>query len=52
MKNATAINATRWELYQRLQALGLPFEAGTKGVRNTTVSKEGIRRLTGLMPPV
>ncbi len=31
LKNATAVNATRWELYRRLQAIGLPVEVGTGG---------------------
>jgi 5-methylcytosine-specific restriction endonuclease McrA len=30
-KDAAAGNATRWELYRRLQALGLPVEVGTGG---------------------
>ena len=31
LKDAAAVNATRWELYRRLQALGLPVEGGTGG---------------------
>jgi 5-methylcytosine-specific restriction endonuclease McrA len=31
LKDAAAVNATRWELYRRLQALGLPVEVGTGG---------------------
>ncbi len=31
LKDATAVNATRWALYERLQALGLPVECGTGG---------------------
>lgn len=31
LKDAAAINATRWALYERLQGLGLPLEAGTGG---------------------
>src|SRR6266568_8244574 len=31
LKNATAVNAIRWELYRRLQAIGLPVEVGTGG---------------------
>ena len=31
LKAAAASNATRWELYRRLQALGLPVEVGTGG---------------------
>jgi 5-methylcytosine-specific restriction endonuclease McrA len=29
--DATAVNTTRWELYHRLQALGLPVECGSGG---------------------
>ena len=31
LKDAAAINSTRWALYQALQALGLPLEVGTGG---------------------
>jgi hypothetical protein len=31
LKDAAAVNTTRWELYRRLQALGLPIECGTGG---------------------
>ncbi|MEO7021053.1 MAG: RNA-guided endonuclease IscB [Ktedonobacteraceae bacterium] len=31
LKDAAAVNATRWALYERLQALGLPVECGTGG---------------------
>jgi 5-methylcytosine-specific restriction endonuclease McrA len=31
LRDATAMNATRWELYRRLQALELPVETGTGG---------------------
>ncbi|HEY6409181.1 MAG TPA: RNA-guided endonuclease IscB, partial [Ktedonobacteraceae bacterium] len=31
LKDAAAVNATRWKLYERLQALGLPIECGTGG---------------------
>ena len=31
LKDAAAVNATRWALYERLQALGLPIECGTGG---------------------
>ena len=31
LKDAAAVNATRWKLYQRLQATGLPVEVGTGG---------------------
>lgn len=31
LKDAAAVNSTRWTLYERLQALGLPIECGTGG---------------------
>lgn len=31
LKDAAAVNSTRWALYERLQALGLPVERGTGG---------------------
>ncbi len=35
-KDAAAVNASRWELYQRLHVLGFPIECGTGGEPNTT----------------
>jgi len=32
LKDAAAVNATRWELLARLQALGLPIECGSGGL--------------------
>jgi hypothetical protein len=31
LRDAAAVNATRWALYERLQALGLPVEVGSGG---------------------
>ena len=31
LKDATAVNATRWELFRQLQATGLPLETGSGG---------------------
>ncbi len=31
LKDAAAVNVTRWALYRRLQALGMPVECGTGG---------------------
>ena len=31
LKDAAAVNVTRWALYERLKAIGLPVEAGTGG---------------------
>ncbi len=32
LKDAAAVNATRWELFRRLQGLGLPIECGSGGL--------------------
>jgi 5-methylcytosine-specific restriction endonuclease McrA len=32
LKDAAAVNATRWALYERLKALGLPVECGSGGL--------------------
>jgi 5-methylcytosine-specific restriction endonuclease McrA len=32
LKDAAAVNTTRWELFSRLQALGLPIECGSGGL--------------------
>ncbi|OLT62075.1 RNA-guided endonuclease IscB [Moorena bouillonii] len=32
LKDATAVNTTRWELYRRLQETGLPVEVGSGGL--------------------
>lgn len=32
LKDAAFVNATRWEIYRRFQATGLPVEAGTGGL--------------------
>ncbi len=32
LKDATAVNATRWALFQRLKATGLPIECGSGGL--------------------
>ncbi|MGB3405048.1 MAG: RNA-guided endonuclease IscB [Microcoleaceae cyanobacterium] len=32
LKDATAVNTTRWELYRRLQLTGLPIEIGSGGL--------------------
>jgi hypothetical protein len=32
LKDATAVNTTRWELYRRLQMTGLPIELGSGGL--------------------
>ncbi|TMC23026.1 MAG: HNH endonuclease [Chloroflexi bacterium] len=42
LKNATAVNATRWELSRRLQATGLPLETGSGGQTNYNRSVRGL----------
>ncbi len=32
LKDAAAVNSTRWALYERLQAIGLPLETGSGGL--------------------
>jgi 5-methylcytosine-specific restriction endonuclease McrA len=32
LKDAAAVNATRWELYRRLESLGIPIECGSGGL--------------------
>jgi len=32
LKDAAAVNATRWELFRRLEVLGLPIECGSGGL--------------------
>jgi 5-methylcytosine-specific restriction endonuclease McrA len=32
LKDAAAVNATRWELFRRLESLGLPIECGSGGL--------------------
>ncbi|HWS83000.1 MAG TPA: RNA-guided endonuclease IscB [Ktedonobacteraceae bacterium] len=36
LKDAAAVNATRWELFRQLQALGLPIEGGLTKYNRTT----------------
>jgi 5-methylcytosine-specific restriction endonuclease McrA len=43
LRDAAAINATRWQLYQRLKALGLPVECGSGGLTK-------FNRLTRALP--
>jgi 5-methylcytosine-specific restriction endonuclease McrA len=42
LKDAAAVNSTRWALYERLQALGLPVEAGTGGCTKFNRSRLGL----------
>jgi 5-methylcytosine-specific restriction endonuclease McrA len=42
LKDAAAVNATRWELFRRLETLGLPIECGSGGL---TKYNRSIRKL-------
>ncbi len=42
LKVATAVNATRWELYRRLQATGLPVKCGSGGRTKFNRSTRGL----------
>ena len=42
LKAAAAVNATRWELYRRLQATGLPVECGSGGRTKCNRSRRGL----------
>jgi len=42
LKDAAAVNATRWALYQRLASVGLPIEAGSGGRTKWNRRKQGL----------
>lgn len=42
LRDATAVNSTRWELYRRLKVLGLPLETGTGGRTKWNRAQRGI----------
>lgn len=42
LKDATAVNATRWALFQRLQSTGLPVETGSGGRTKFNRSCQGL----------
>ena len=42
LKDATAVNAIRWELWRRLSALGLPVECGTGGRTKYNRTRQGL----------
>jgi 5-methylcytosine-specific restriction endonuclease McrA len=42
LKDATAVNATRWELFRRLLATGLPVETGSGGCTKYNRSVQGL----------
>jgi len=42
LKDATAVNATRWQLYARLKATGLPVECGSGGLTKFNRTSRGL----------
>ena len=42
LKDASAVNATRWQLYERLKDLGLPVECGTGGLTKYHRTQRGL----------
>src|SRR6266568_1034859 len=42
LADAAAVNSTRWALYERLQALGLPVECGSGGRTKFNRSQQGL----------
>jgi len=44
LKDAAAVNATRWELYSRLQLTGLPVEVGSGGRTKFNRKTRGIEK--------
>ncbi|MGL5875234.1 MAG: RNA-guided endonuclease IscB [Xenococcaceae cyanobacterium] len=44
LKDAAAVNATRWELYKRLQSTGLPVEVGSGGRTKFNRKTRGIEK--------
>ena len=44
LKDATAVNTLRWELFHRLQALGLPLECGSGGLTKFNRLSQGLEK--------
>lgn len=44
LKDAAAVNATRWELFRRLQQTGLPIETGSGGLTKFNRKTRGIEK--------
>ena len=42
LKDATAVNATRWRLFERLKATGLPVETGSGGLTKWNRARQGL----------
>jgi 5-methylcytosine-specific restriction endonuclease McrA len=48
LKDAAAVNATRWELFRRLKATGLPVECGSGGRTKFNRTTRGLPKTHGL----
>ncbi|GAC1353782.1 MAG: hypothetical protein NVS4B11_21890 [Ktedonobacteraceae bacterium] len=44
LKDASAVNSTRWALYERLKATGVPVEAGTGGMTKFHRRTQGLEK--------
>ncbi len=44
LKDAAAVNTTRWELFQRLQTIGLPLETGSGGLTKYNRTQRGLQK--------
>ncbi len=44
LRDASAVNTTRWALYERLQATGLPVETGTGGMTKFNRVTQGLEK--------
>ncbi|MCP4347737.1 MAG: HNH endonuclease [Desulfobacterales bacterium] len=42
LKDAAAVNSTRWELFRKLKAFGLPVEAGSGGLTKFNRTRQGL----------
>ncbi len=42
LKDAAAVNSTRWRLFERLKDTGLPVETGTGGMTKWNRNRRGI----------
>lgn len=51
LKDAAAVNATRWALFNRLKAHGLPLEAGSGGLTKYNRIRQALPRPIGSMRP-
>jgi 5-methylcytosine-specific restriction endonuclease McrA len=45
LRDAAAVNTTRWALYERLKALGLPLEGGSGGRTKFNRSRQGLPKM-------